>query len=803
MLGQIKGRIRSYVALGFLIGVLVISAPVGWLVFRLTGSLPQLDGRVILEGLSAPVTVERDNLGVPAVRGQNRLDLARATGFLHVQERFFQMDLLRRSAAGELAELFGSAALNADLNVRVHRFRSRARTILASLPSQDRQLIDAYAAGVNAGLDALKSPSFEYLLLGEAPVAWRAEDTLLAIYAMYLDLQENQWPRESTLGLLYELLPPALYRFLAPEGTEWDAPLQGEPFATLPIPGSESIDLRARPPSVVQNTDDEVLSERPVASGSNNWAVAGAHTVHGKGVLANDMHLALRVPNIWYRVSLVYPDEQGRERQVTGVTLPGTPAVVAGSNGRVAWGFTNSEGDWADLVVLESALEDSYRSPEGPRGFERHLETIRVKDDEDHHLEVLETVWGPVIDRDYRGRRRALRWVAHDAEAVNLELIRLETAATVEAALDIANRTGMPAQNLVAADAEGHIGWTIAGPIPRRRGQAGRLPRSWTDGEQGWDGWLAPQAYPRIVDPPRGRIWTANNRLIGGEALTKLGNGGYALGARARQIRDDLLNIERADEADMLAVQLDDRALFLQRWRDLLLRVLTPEAVAADPRRRELRRYVAGWSGRAGIGAVGYRMVRTFRTFVAQRVFGPLLAACEAADPRFDYGWIRQYEGPLWRLLEQQPMHLLDPAYVTWQDLFLAAVDAMLDRFLRDGSGLAEHSWGEYNTSRIRHPFSRSIPWLGYWLDMPRIPLPGDVNMPRVQGPAEGASERLVVAPGRETGGIFHMPAGQSGHPLSPHYRDGHGAWVNGEPTPFLPGPAVYRLRLVPLHRAP
>jgi penicillin amidase len=300
------------------------------------------------------------------------------------------------------------------------------------------------------------------------------------------------------------------------------------------------------------------------------------------------------------------------------------------------------------------------------------------------------------------------------------------------------------------------------------------------------------------MDPPSGRIWTANSRVVDGERLQKLGFGGYDLGARARQIRDDLLAIDKATPEDMLKVQIDDRALFLARWRDLLLGVLTPERVAQDPHRAEMRAFVESWGGRASVDSVGYRLVREFRTTLAEQVFESLTAPCKAADPRFR--WIRMpfYEGPLWALVSERPLHLLDPKYKTWEDQLLAAADAVVVALTKDGSRLADQTWGRRNTAVIRHPLSRAVPSLARFLDMPKQPLPGDSNMRRAQGPEKGASERLAVSPGLEAEGLFHMPVGQSGHPLSPNYGDGHEAWVNGQPRPFLPGPPVKVLTLVP-----
>jgi penicillin amidase len=328
------------------------------------------------------------------------------------------------------------------------------------------------------------------------------------------------------------------------------------------------------------------------------------------------------------------------------------------------------------------------------------------------------------------------------------------------------------------------------------------LPAAWADGQRGWQGWYAPDEYPRVVDPPSGRIVTANNRLVGGLGLAMLGDGGYDPGARARQIRDDLVAIPRATPADMLRVQLDDRALLMERWRTLALDVLTPQTAAGLESRREFRRLIADeWSGRASIDSVAYRLVRQFRTSVAELTFGPFVRRARRIDPRYPTTPGRALEGPVWTLVSERPPHLLDPAYQSWDALLLDAVDKSIEALTAGERRLQDRSWGEANTARIQHPLSTAVPFLSRWLDMPRRALPGDIHMPRVQGISFGASERLAVSPGRETEGYLGMPAGQSGHPLSAHYRDGHDAWARGEATPFLPGPAVSRFELRPAAR--
>ena len=790
------------IVLGLLVVVLLAAGL--WLRSEIRSSLPQLDGERAIPGLAAPVAIERDGQGVTTIRAANRRDVARALGFLHGQDRFFQMDLMRRSAAGELSELFGPMALDVDRQVRIHRFRETARRVLARGAPEERALLTAYAEGVNAGLAGLAAKPFEYVPLRLSPAPWTPEDSVLVAYAMFLDLQDESGRLESDLGVMADVLPRELSEFLAATGTEWEAPIVGGPLPRPAIPGPEAFNLRTQPPATraARRTAPAWSDEEPAAAlGSNNWAVAGTHTADGRALVANDMHLGIRVPNTWYRASLVWPGEDGAEHLITGVTLPGTPAMVVGSTGSIAWGFTNSYGDWHDLVILETDPNDPevYLTPAGRRRFTHHTERIRVKGQDDATVDVRETVWGPVLDEDHRGRPRAFAWTAHYPEAVNFGMLRLESAKTVDDAVAIANVSGPPAQNFVVGDSTGRIAWTIIGRMPRRVGFDGRVPTSWADGTRGWQGWLAPEEMPRVIDPPSGRIWTANARVVDGDMLAKLGNGGYDLGARARQIRDRLLAVDKATPQDMLAIQLDDRAVFMAHWRELLLQTLTPEAVKADPRRAELRRLVEQtWTGRASVDSVAYRAARVFHSKLAEQAIGALIAPCEQADERFRKGPSFNLEPALWALVTERPAHLLDPRFRTWDEQLLSAVDALFEEWKPLGPNLAERTWGERNTTRIGHPLGGAIPFAGRWLNVPARQLPGDQDMPRVQGPAFGASERLVVSPGQEEKGFFHMPVGQSGHPMSPFYQAGHKAWEDGTPTPFLPGKTEHTLQLVP-----
>ena len=755
---------RAAVAAALLV-VLVALAGLG----LLRGSLPQVQGSRSLPGLATVVRIERDAAGVPRIIGQSRLDVARVTGYLHAQERFFQMDLLRRRAAGELSALLGAPLYEIDAQVRRNHFREVARRVLQAQTPAQRALLQAYVDGVNAGVTALTARPWEYQLLRVAPEPWQPEDSLLCIYSMWLDLQDHDANIDRSLRALREATGEAGFAFLGGLAQRGDAALDGSvlPEAALPVglPVARSRVAAAADPLGLQP---------PFVAGSNSFAIAGARSASGLPVLANDMHLGLRVPHIWYRASLQWIDDSGASRRVVGVMLPGMPAMVVGSNGHVAWGFTNSNIDTVDAVPL------------GPQEVvHERVEQIQIRGAPARQLRLRESALGPVLTAADAPQQLALRWTALQAEATNLQLVDMENSQSVAQAMEIAHRSGIPNQNLLVVDAAGHVGWTLTGAIPLR------------DGE----GWLPPAQVPTWIDPPEGLLWTANNRIVGGAALALLGDGGYDGSARAASIRDDLR--ERAaraplTETDLLAVQLGDRAAHLDPWRDLLLGVLDDAFVAGNPARQALREAVQSWQGHASVDSVGYRVLRSFRSQAAQRALGPWVRATQAVYADANLGRLRPETAAL-RLLQQQPASLLDPAYASWQTLLQQSADAVLREAGGSADSVKAWTWGRYNVSAMRHPLSAALPgFIGQWLDMPAEQQAGDSDMARVARPTSGASQRLVVSPGREEQGLLHLPGGQSGHPLSPYYRAGHEAWAKGEPAPLLPGATRWILTLQP-----
>jgi penicillin amidase len=771
-----------------IVAALALLAAAGY--WLLAASLPRRAGSAHVPGLEAPLEVALDARAIPAIRAKSFADALRGQGYAHAQERFFQMDLLRRSAAGELAALFGERALAADRGQRAFAFRERARSLRTTLPAEQLTWLDAYTEGVNAGLRDLRVRPPEYWLVGAAPEPWRSEDSLLVVLTFYTTLSNNE-AYERGQGVMHAVLPPALYELLTPSTSRFDRPVLGatadDPtggYVPLPIPSADVVDVRSlKPaPNAAPRIDPPLYGPA-----SNQWAVAASRSASGRAMLANDPHLGLRLPNTFYRIELTWPDGVLR-----GASIPGLPGVLIGSNDRVAWGATVSNADQNDWVVVEVDTADAtrYRTPEGYESFGVEVAEIAVAGRAPERVETRRTRWGPVVAVDWLGRPLALHAGWNEPDGLNLDLVGLAAAQDVAGAVAILERWSGPSLNWALADTAGEIAWVVNGPLPRRIGFDGSRPESLADGSRAWQGRLAP---PRRIGGDDGVLYTANSRTLPrpeAEAMSRM----YMRPLRAKRIADLLAAQRTFSERDLLSLQLDTRAEGYEQLRAAAL-----DAVRADERDALLARaraHVAAWNGNADVGEPGFRILHAYYRALLERTLAPLLAPAAAADPAFVYRWPLADEA-LRRLLDERPPHFLTGEHASWPAFLRTVLQDTVTAIERAGPGI-DTPWGEINELDVGHPLADALGPLAPWLRLPAARLPGSMVSVRVAAPSYGSVLRMVVSPGAPADGVLELAGGQSGHFLSPNFGDLHGEWVRGEPTPFLAGSPVARFVLRP-----
>ncbi len=753
--------------------------------FTLRASLPILDGEIALSKLGAPVTVTRDTNGTAAITARSTIDAMRALGFVHAQERFFEMDLTRRAAAGELSVLLGAATIEYDKKKRQHRFRHRMNEVWSTFTPEQKNIFLAYAEGVNSGIASLVATPWQYTLLRTSPAPWTEVDSMLVMCEMFYMLQAKSFEDAFVNAQLREKMGDQLFAWIKPLGGTWDAAMDGSVIAPTVLPTAEQFNVRVKKASSTISKNESVIDFSPLATsaqnsvGSNAWAVDGSLTNTGAGMLANDMHLGLSVPNIWYRAEFLIANVDAKK--IVGVTLPGVPALVAGSNGHIAWGFTNSYGKWFDWVPVPK---------DEPVTTQR--ETIEVKSGNAAALDIRETRFGPILET-HNDQQYALNWLAHRGGAINPNIMQMMFAKNVEEAISIAQQSGLPHQNLLVVDTAGKLAWTIAGRMPKQTQQNAQRA-GWAQPNDISHDWLPATDYPIIKNPKDARLWTANNRQLGGEGGAKIGEGGFDLGARGQQIRDRLfaLRDKPIDEAALYAIQLDTEAKFIQRWATLMQDVAKQNPTL--PNAAETSRILAAWNGHADADQAGYLLAKKFRQEVLDQLWKSWVYAATGTAAKAT--WDQRFEYPAVQALDTKAPHLLPQPFATWDAFLVAQFNAATDDLIKAHGSLGNATWGKANAAAIRHPLSRAVPALGYFLDMPRVPLSGDANLPKVVAGNFGGSQRIVVSPGHEDTAIFTMPGGQSGHPLSPFYGAGNRDWLEGVAAPLLVTAPIYTLRL-------
>jgi len=765
-------------------------------------AMPQLDGTVKLDRLTAEVRVHTDAHGMPVINAANRADAVRALGYVTARDRLFQMELMRRKSAGRLAEIFGDMALDNDIKARTYGFHREAKAILKKLPPDHQQYLQSYADGVNSYMTESGKLPFEFTVLGYQPEPWTPEDSLLVVLGMCENLTAGEERGERMLSVMEKTLPDAAMRFLTPDTDFYTEQLQKQAESLRP---AQAIPVEALATALAHQPSDktapvqlaQLVQQSDLMVGSNAWAVSGKKTWDGRAILANDMHLGISVPNIWYRIELNYGDTHA-----AGLTLPGTPLLIVGSNRHIAWGVTNLSGDFLDLVQLDINPDypDQYRVGEQWQRFDEYPETIVVKGSAAKQITVKQTRWGPVANQPLLDQPVAIHWAALDADAVNFNLFELEQGETLEQAVKIVNSSGGPQLNILLADDKGRIAWTLMGKIPKRFGNDGLVSRSWADGSVGWNGYVEPENLPRVIDPPEGILASANDRRLGKSYPYVIGHQ-FGNGYRAYRITQQLTQMPKIGEWAMFDLQLDTESEFYVFYQQLALNSLTVEVIARQPELAEARDYLLAWNGRVDVGSLGFAVLVEFRRQLIEAVFTPLLSASRDADKNFSYSWT-YIDTPLQALLNEKPPHALPDAvhYRNWDDFILGQLKHGVQQVQAQHPGIAlmELNWGKQNKVKHMHPFSRALPILSDLLDMPGEALPGCAFCVRAAGHNFGASERLVVAPGHFEDAILHMPGGQSGQPLSPYYRDQQNYWLKGLPMPLTAGKSEHMLLLQP-----
>jgi penicillin amidase len=731
-------------------------------------TLPGGNTEAHIPGLSGPVEIELDADGIPRIRAQTEADAMAALGFLHARERLFQMELMRRNASGELAELFGPLALPQDRWMRTLGLRTRALADLAALPDDTRALLEAYARGVNAWIAARgRFAAPEFIVFGP-PRPWTPVDSLLWGKTMALYLSDN-WRVERARMLLDAKMPPEAVDELWPPGGG-----AGRPEATLaPDPALQHA-LARLAELVPAFPAPFTLPERA----SNAWAVDGAHSTSGAPLLAGDPHLAFGFPGFWYLARLEWP---GHVR--VGATAPGVPFLVLGHNGHIAWSFTTTGADTQDLFVETPVGAGRYATPDGPRPFILREERIRVRGHPDEVLMVRETRHGPVISDLANPSGPVLALAAASlapGDTAADGLLALNRAETVAQAGEAAARITAPVQNMMVADRAG-IGLFVTGRVPVRAAGDGSRPVAGADGKHDWVGWVSGPQLPHYVAPPSGRLVNANDRIAPPNFPVFLGRD-WPDDYRARRIRELLDQGSQHTVADFAAMQADQVDLAA---RDLLPR-LRGTTAEAQPAATALA-LLAEWDGttareRPEPLIFNAWMQHLYVALLARNGVPPEAAAAVAPWPQF-----------LRYALAPQGAHLCggDCGPLLAKTL-TAAVQELATRFGPDPSAWR---WGEAHQAVFVHPLLRIAPVLSALLEG-RIATGGDDVTIDHTGLRPGGLEAVH---GPEFRGVYDLAdlerslfvvaPGQSGNPFSrlarnflERWRDGASVMISSTP---------------------
>ena len=792
--------------LGLLLVIVCVLAAIAlgchlWIHHAMRSALPQIDGTLSLSGLHSSVTVERDNRGVPHIRAANLDDLAFAQGFVTAQDRLWQMDTLRRHASGELAEVLGSKLIEHDKLQRYLQLRATADRFIGSINPHELNLLQHYADGVNASIAQQEShlPG-EFRILRYKPAPWTPRDSMLVAYVMAQDLSTS-FPDKLNREAVTAKLTPDLISDLYPVGSWRDhPPAEGKPDMTAPhelieVPLDES-QATLRTPEHLHDLEQVQQTIAPWVShyacdgctaGSNNWAVAGAHTANGRPLLANDMHLALGIPGIWFAADLESLDGS---YHAAGVTLPGAPFVIVGHNQHIAWGFTNSGADVQD-VYIEQVEGDRFRSTDGTwQPLHHQQETIKVRGGNDISFDVAATQHGtaitPILSPLYPKETRtlALRWFLYDGGSTLSPFDAVGAAQNWQQFREAFRDFPGPSENAVYADDQGHIGYQLMGKVPLRGDTthpSGLASVPVSAGTYEWAGYIPYDQLPTVADPSSGILATANARIT-----TDSYSYPIALDWESPYRNDRIWKVLSAKQqmtpADMTALQND---VFSALDQTLAQRIAyaVDHSRARNKRLHQAADILRTWDGNVSTNSAAANIAVATRT-----ALWPMLL-----QPHLGDDWMKLYT---WRsrtyaleeMLAHAPARWLPEGQSDWNELLTTA----LDHALNEGhapSDLTNWKWGGSHSISITHTIYGSN-WLfraliGMHTGTGAREVGGNTMTVKAVSAVHGPSERFVDDPGDPDHATLTLPVGQSGDPASPWYRDQWPAWVEGTPLPL------------------
>ena len=781
-LAPARSRLRLWRTAGIslLILFLVFGAALLWLFSIARSALPEIDGAVEVAGLSAPVTITRDGRGVPTIDATTTDDLFFAQGYVTAQDRLFQMDLMRRAAKGDLAEIVGDVAVKRDRQQRILGIRAAAEKGALAATVEDRQQFGAYARGINAFIQSHRDRlPLEFRILHYSPRPWTPEDSLAIGYQMVETLSTSPkaaLAREKILAKLGPELTADLY-----VNTSWrDHPPTMATRSLDSAPGHQAARARAAGaswdtvPELLRPFLEDFMRDEAAPVGSNNWVISGAHTTTGKPLLSNDMHLGHQIPNLWYENHL-----HSGDFDVAGVSLPGYPYVMVGHNRRIAWGCTNVGPTVEDLYVETFNEQGQYLTPAGWRSPEIRREVIHVKHKQDLIVDVQVTRHGPIVTELSLGEMRkiALRWTLYDG--IRNPFFHADSAQDWQQFRKAFSELDAPGQNLVYADVDGNIGYQTTGKVPTRANGDGSLPVDGSDDAHEWTGYIPFDKLPSVLNPTSGIIATANGRISPDKYPYSI-SVEWEAPWRTDRIYRVLASGRKFSLADMLALEMDIYSELDRLVADKLV-FAADQAKSASARVHKAADILRNWNGQMDGNLAAPTIASDARAELMRLLLEPKLgpAPADGTDSRMSwksYHWMMETAW-LENVLSQRPQRWLPPGMATFDDVLVAALEETVKKAPQD---LNSWKWGAENSLTIQNPILGRIPVLRRWTGPGEQLQSGSVYTVKAAGRDYGPSERFTANLSDFDSSTLNVVTGNAGNFLSPNYMDQWQAWYTG-----------------------